>query len=64
MKNLTVYTWFERDRAHLELRNEDTDKTILEFWDEEVRDIIEDGFIDPKDFDGSMIAYAQYLNLI
>lgn len=24
-------TWFERDRAHVELRNAQTDSTILEF---------------------------------
>jgi hypothetical protein len=28
MDNLKVYTWFERDRAHVELRDENTDETI------------------------------------
>lgn len=45
--------WVERDRAHVELRNTNTDKTILEFWDDEVREAQEDGFIGPVDARGS-----------
>lgn len=30
-----LYTWFERDRAHVELRHRDTDETLIEFWDED-----------------------------
>jgi hypothetical protein len=40
-----LHTWFERDRAHVELRNANTDKTILEFWDEAVSEAYEDGFL-------------------
>ena len=43
-------TWFERDRAHIELRNLNTGKTILEFWDEEVGEAFEDGFLDSRCF--------------
>lgn len=38
-------TWFERDRAHVELRNRNTDKTIVEWWDEAVSEAQEDGFL-------------------
>lgn len=56
-------TWFERDRAYVGLENENGE-TILEFWDEEVREAIEDGFLDPKDFKGSIIEYAKHLGVI
>ncbi len=62
--NLKIHTWFERDRAHVELRNEDTDVTILEFWDEAVEEMVEDGFLDPKDWKGSMIKYARSMGLL
>ena len=55
---LKVYTWFERDNAHVELRNEDTDETIVEWRDEGVHEAIEDGFLDPKDYYGSALDYA------
>ena len=47
IENLDLYTWFERDRAHVELRNKETDKTLIEFWDNEVGEMVEDGFLDP-----------------
>jgi len=40
-----LHTWFERDRAHVELRNKLTDETIVEWWDESVHEAIEDGFL-------------------
>lgn len=59
-----VHTWFERDRQHVELRVIDTQRTVLEFWDGEVSEFVEDGFINPKDWHGSMFAYAVELGLI
>jgi hypothetical protein len=40
-----LHTWFERDRAHVELRDRRTGKTIVEWWDEDVQQAIEDGFL-------------------
>lgn len=62
--NMTLYTWFERDRSHVELRDDDTDRTIIEWWDDAVTDAVEDGFLDPRDWEGSAIEYAEYLGLI
>lgn len=59
-----LQTWFERDRAHVELRNAQTDATILEFWDEDVSELIEDGFLNPRDWHGSLYEYAAYLGLL
>jgi hypothetical protein len=64
MDNLKVYTWFERDRAHVELRDENTDETIFELWDNDVRDSVEMGFLRPSDYENSMIEYAEHLNII
>jgi len=61
---LNVYTWFERDRASVELRNEDTAETILELWDDDVYQAVEDGYLNPRDWEGSMLEYAKYLGLI
>jgi hypothetical protein len=59
-----VYTWFERDRAHVELRNEDTDETILEFWDDDVNQAVEAGILDPRDWEGSIIKHAEELGVL
>lgn len=61
---LRVDSWFERDRACVALVNDDNDKNILEYWDEEVAAAIEDGFLDPKDFYGSLVEYAISVGLL
>jgi hypothetical protein len=37
-------TWFERDRAHVDLRDKDGN-TIYEWWDDAVEQAIQDGFL-------------------
>ena len=65
-----VTTWFERDRAHVCLQTKsDTEfqsdgETILEYWDEDVLSMVEDGFLDPADWHKSIYDYAVYLDLI
>jgi len=71
---LQTFAWFERDRKHLELLDTSSDETILEFWDSEVNEIIEDGFITPpklymnindgKNWHDEMMDYADYLGLL
>lgn len=53
-----IYTWFERDRACVELRCEETQNTVLAFWDEEVEEEVECGFIDPTNWFDSMVDRA------
>jgi hypothetical protein len=55
-------TWFERDRAHVDLINKLTDETIIELWDDDVIQAIEDGFLDARDFHRSAYEYADYLS--
>lgn len=62
--NFQIYTWFERDRAHVELRNETTGETVVEWWDEQVAEAIEDGFLDPKNWFKSVMDYAKEFKLI
>lgn len=67
--NIDIYetginTWFERDRAHVELYHIDTEQTLLEFWDDAVAELVEDGFLNPADWHGSMYDYAEHLNLL
>lgn len=57
-------TWFERDRQHVELRSKLDDETIIEFWDEDVSEAIEDGFLNPRDYHGSIFAYAVECGII
>jgi hypothetical protein len=61
---LAINSWFERDRAHVELYDERNDKTIIEWWDDEVSEAIEDGFLDPRDYLGSAIEYAEDMELL
>lgn len=59
-----LHTWFERDRAHVELRNTLTDTTIVQWWDGEVSEAIEDGFLSPRDYHQSAFEYAQTMGLL
>jgi hypothetical protein len=45
-----LHTWFERDRAHVELRSKLDEKTIVEWWDDAVSEAIEDGFLPSNAF--------------
>lgn len=60
----SIETWFERDRAHVALINDRTGDTIIEWWDDDVREAIEDGFLDPRDYHGSAYETAQHLGVL
>jgi len=64
MKAIELHTWFERDRAHVSLRDAETNQTIIEWWDEEVCEAIEDGFLDMRDLEGSATAYAEAMGIL
>jgi len=55
-----VHTWFERDRAHVELRNETLDQTVVEFWDEDVEQAVEDGFLNLKNKTKTLDSLMEY----
>ena len=59
-----IDTWFERDRAMVMLLNKKTGEEIIEWWDEDVQQAIEDGFLDPKDYHRSAYEYAKDMRLL
>jgi len=69
--NTAVDTWFERDRQYVGLYpiddegKPDTNKNaIIEWWDDDVSEAIEDGFLDPRDWHSSALNYAKHLGII
>ena len=59
-----LLTWFERDRAHVELRNKRDDSTIVEWWDEDLAEAVEDGALDPRDYHSTAYEYAEVCGLL
>ena len=59
-----LLVWFERDRAHVELRNKLDDSTVVEWWDGDVSEAIEDGSLDPRQFHSTAYAYADVCGLL
>jgi hypothetical protein len=53
-----LHTWFERDRQHVELRDKKSERTIVEWWDEEVSEAVEDGFLKPGRWHQTAFDYA------
>ena len=58
-----VDTWFERDRSYVILYDANN-KEVIEWWDQDVQQAIEDGFLNPKDYLGSAIEYAKSLGIL
>ena len=64
IEDTEIHTWFERDRASVELRYIDSQETIVEWWDEAVSEAIEDGFLDPRNYHQSAWDYAVYIGAV
>ncbi len=43
-----IETWFDADRAHVALYDSDSGDLLIEWWDDDLRDAIETGALDPK----------------
>lgn len=59
-----LYTWFERANSLVEIRWQSTEKTIVRWVDDEVNEAVKDGFLDPKNWKKSALAYALTEGLI
>ena len=59
----TINTFIERDRIGIWVNDID-DKTIFEIWDNETRDLIEDGFIDFGNLEISILDYLKSIGII
>ena len=62
-KPFRIEKWEERDRLHIALEDANG-VTIIEWWDDEARDAIEDGFLKPRDLLGSATEYAQHMGML
>ena len=61
--NTSLQTWFERDRSMVALSDASTGRVVLEVWDEDVHALVEDGFLNPRDWHGSAVEYANSLEI-
>jgi hypothetical protein len=61
LDNTICSTWFERDRANVTIENKEDNQTLAEFWDETVSELVEDGFLDSRNFHKSAVEYLNYL---
>jgi hypothetical protein len=64
-----INTWFERDRAQVALWMKDADgeqgQELIAIWhDEDVASLVEDGFLNNRDWHGSAFEYAASLGLL
>jgi len=63
-----VDTWFERDRVMVALydvaNGPKGDEPVAIWWDEAVGELVEDGFLNPRDWLASAVEYARHLGLI
>lgn len=58
-ENFKLTTWFERDRQHVEVVDAAIERrTIIEWWDEDVTQAIEDGFLNHRAFLGSALPWS------
>ena len=64
LEDTELKTWFERDRAHVDLQDRETGRTLIEFWDEDVEQLLEDGFLDRRNLHDSLYKYAVHLGAI
>jgi uncharacterized membrane protein (UPF0127 family) len=73
-KDVEIGTWAERDRVGIWLTDKDTGKTIAEWWDDDAREMFEQGWFKPGDirrqsitgrvFEESVLDYAESVGLI
>ena len=60
IENTDLNTWFERDRQNVELLVRDG-KSLLDVWDEGVSELVESGFLDPRQLHRSACEYVNSL---
>lgn len=60
---VTVEVWEERDRLHIAIEDQKTGKTIADWWDDDARQMFEDGFFESRNLDRSVIEYADSIGL-
>lgn len=62
LNDFDIDRWEERDRIQLTLTHKG--KEVFTFWDNHVRELVEDGFIDYRYLLDSCVWYAQHIGLV
>lgn len=63
--NVSVDYWEERDRLGIWITDKRTDKSIGEWWDEDAREMFEQGFFRPgKQLEESVLDYAESVGIL
>jgi len=72
--DVEIGTWAERDRIGIWITDKHTDKAIAEWWDEDAREMFEQGFFKPGDirhqaitgraFEESVLEYAESVGIL
>ncbi len=63
--DVSVDSWQERDRLGIWIIDRRTDKVIAEWWDDDARQMFEDGFFKPgKQLNESVLDYAESVGLL
>lgn len=47
--SIRVEVWDERDRLHIGVEDQDTSEYVVSWWDDDARQMIEDGFFEQND---------------
>ena len=58
-----VHAWFERDRQNIWVEDA-SGKEVATWWDEEVSEMVRDGFFDPRNLAESVMAYLAEQRII
>jgi len=74
-ENVDVVTWSERDRLHIGIQDKETGDYYADWWDDEARQMFEDGFFKPgvpqyswekpgREFVDSVLQYAEDIGIL
>ncbi len=60
-----VEVWEERDRLHIGIQDKDTGEYYASWWDDEARQMFEDGFFKPgRELEESVLEYAEDMGIL
>ncbi len=64
-ENVRVEVWEERDRLHIGIQDKDTGDILISWWDDEARQMFEDGFFKREPgLQESVLEYAEDLGIL
>lgn len=61
---IKVDIWEERDRLMVRVTNARTDAEIACWWDDDARGLVEDGFLNPRDWKRSAEEYLRHIGVL